>query len=90
MAIGYHRLNSSAARRRISSGRPEKGCDTGSGQYPDWMTANAIFQPGDAVFSESLGDGVVTQYALTTVAPVEVAFASGKTCLVSVSSIARK
>ena len=31
MAIGYHRLNSSAARARIRAGRPQSGEDYGAG-----------------------------------------------------------
>ena len=74
MAIGYHRLNSSAARRKIASGRAEKGVAVGAGEMPEWMVRNAIFRPGDVVVSEAFGRGVVQEFALTTITPPRVLF----------------
>ena len=89
MAIGYERINSSAARRRIRDGGAEKGQDTGAGQWPDWMTKNALFRPGDSVSSATFGAGVVMEFALTSVSPVRVKFDDGRECLVAVASLVK-
>lgn len=89
MAIGYHRLNSSAARARIKSGRPQKDGPNEKHEMPEWLTKNAIFRPGDVVVSKHFGEGVVQDFALTTVSPAKVLFECGEK-LVVVESITKK
>ena len=89
MAIGYHKLNSSAARRRKASGRAEKGVNTGGGEMPEWMTKNAIFRPGDVVVSEAFGRGTVQEFALTEVYPPRVLFDDYGEKRVTIKSIKR-
>jgi len=78
MAIGYHRLNSSAARSKINSGRAEKGVESGAGVMPEWMTRKALLRPGDRVKSDFFGVGVVVDFALTEFSPVIVMFDCGE------------
>jgi hypothetical protein len=89
MAIGYHRLNSSAARSKIKSGRPQKDGPTEKHEMPEWMTKNAIFRPGDVVVSKAFGEGVVQDFALTKFTPARVLFECGEK-LVVVESITKK
>lgn len=78
MAIGYHRLNSSAARSRISAGRPEKGTANSGGEMPGWMTKNALMRPGDQVDSVVFGRGVVIDFVLTEFSVVRALFPVGE------------
>ena len=89
MAIGYHRLNSSSARAKIKAGRPQKDGPDEKHEMPEWMTRNALFKPGDVVVSNFFGEGVVQDFALTTVTPAKVLFACGEK-LVVVGSITKK
>jgi len=74
MAIGYHRINSSAARSKIRAGRRQTGNCEISNEMPDWMTKNALLRPGDEVDHDLFGRGVVIDFALTCVTPVNVRF----------------
>lgn len=87
MAIGYHRLNSSAARSRIKAGRPAADAPNEKHEMPEWMTRNALFRPGDRVISQAFGEGTVVEFALTTISPAKVNFDSHGEKLVVVSSI---
>lgn len=78
MAVGYHRLNSSAARSRIRAGRPASGQAERSDEMPEWMTRNAIFRPGDHVNSRAFGAGCIMEFALTRTSPVRVQFDCGE------------
>lgn len=89
MAIGYHRLNSSAARARIKQGHPQKHGPAEKHEMPEWMTKNALFRPGDVVISKAFGNGVVQDFALTTISPARVMFECGEK-LVMVESITKK
>jgi hypothetical protein len=87
MAIGYNRLNSSAARSKIKAGRPAADGPNEKHEMPEWMTRNALFRPGERVVSLTFGDGVVVDYALTTVTPAKVRFDSHGEKIVVVESI---
>lgn len=82
MAVGFHKLNSSAARRRISDGRAQKDVpDVEKQTLPVWLHAKALFRKGERVTHTKFGVGEVQNDVLSVETPVRVMFSVGILCM---------